>query len=419
MSTIDERGRAAATALRDEMTRGFDVEAGLDEVLRGEPIVHAAEPDAPRRGWMLAAASVLVLAVGAVAVLALRDEPGAVSDTPSPGTTMTPPPVNTAAPDTTIVPDEAAETTLVADTAVDTTVQVVERTVRVADVVQVVEPRRTVLATPGFGSGPGDLGVEDCQECDPARPWSPIAIPSGPRGKVLIADAANGRWMMFEPENPDAATSLWSATETPWPDGVTVSSQPVVDQAGTVYAMMYGPLGSGGTNAYELWTLDSHDLAAPTGRHLLASAGNVPIILGLTTVSVGGQVIEGLTPSIDQVSDATLVLGYEDVAAVTPPKLLIDVADTSTTFIYELGEAVEWYGPNPALPDSSVLLRRSGIDGEIVDRLFLDGRVLRIVLPPVGSVFGAAFANQNGFVRLEVSPDGSTWEIARYELPGS
>jgi hypothetical protein len=264
VSTIDERGRAAATALRDEMTRGFDVEAGLDEVLRGDPGVREVEPDAPRRGWMLAAASVLVLAVVAVGGLALRDEEPA-SDTPAmvTPTTVETSPATTSPADTTIVPDEVAETTLVPDTAVDTTVQVVERTVRVADVVQVVEPRRTVLATAGFGSDPGDLGVEDCQECDPARPWAPIAIPFGPRGTVLIADTANRRWMLFEPENPDDASSPWSATETHWPDGVIVSSQPVVDQAGTVYAVMYGPLGSGGTNAYELWTLDWRELATP------------------------------------------------------------------------------------------------------------------------------------------------------------
>ena len=69
------------------------------------------------------------------------------------------------------------------DTAITTTSAPVERTVLVTDVVQVVEPQRTVLATAGFGSGPGDLGVEECQECDPAHPWAPVRIPFGPRAR--------------------------------------------------------------------------------------------------------------------------------------------------------------------------------------------------------------------------------------------
>ena len=347
----------------------------------------------------------------------MRDEPGAVSDTPAtvtPTTIETSPAITSPA-DTTIVPDEVAETTLVPDTAVDTTVQVVERTVRVADVVQVVEPRRTVLATPGFGSGPGDLGVEDCQECDPARPWSPIALPFGPRGTVLIADTANRRWMLFEPENPDDASSPWSATETLWPDGVIVSSQPVVDQAGTVYAVVYGPLGSGGTNAYELWTLDWRDLATPLSRHPAPLIGNLPIVLTPRLVAVGSVVVPDLLPAMSSAPDVEATPA--DLATGAPTVLTVRWEQFRTTFTYEPGELVTAYGPNASLPDLTVLVQQSTPDGETVDRLFLDGRVLRVQLPPSGSVFGSAFATEDGFLRLEASADVSTWELVRYELP--
>lgn len=417
MTTIDERGRAAASELRRSMDHGFDVEAGLDELLRGDPVAGSSEPQRARRGWMLAAAAITALAVGAVGVLATREDDGPVSDTPAPATTASVAPATTSPSDTTVAPEVVSETTLVPDTAVTTTPAPVDRTVRVADVAQVVEPRRTVLAAAGFGSGPGELGVEECQECDPARPWAPVAIPFGPRGKVLIADTANRRWVMFEPEDPDAAVSPWVATETSWPDGAIVSSQPVVDESGTVYAVMYGPLGAGGTNAYELWTFGWRDLTEPTGRSPVASAGNAPITLGPTSVAVGGQVIDGLVPSMGDVSDAAVILGRADPAAGTPAQLIIDRDGSSTTFAYETDETVSLYGPSPVLFDDSVLTVRTGLDGEIVDRLFVDGRVARLELPPSGALSGAAFANANGFVRLEVSADGSRWEIARYELP--
>ena len=224
MNAIDERGRLAADRLRGAMTDGFDADAGLAAVRREEVVVRSDEPQPPRRTWMLAAAALVVVALGVVGVLTLRDDESPVTDTPAPattGTVPTAPSPTTPAADTTAVPDEVTETTLVPDTASTTTPASVDRTVLVADVVQVVEPQRTVLATAGFGSGPGDLGVEECQECDPARPWAPVRIPRA-RGKVVVADTANRRWMLTQPDDPERRRQF--AVVRRRPSGPTVSA---------------------------------------------------------------------------------------------------------------------------------------------------------------------------------------------------
>ena len=416
MSTIDERGRAAAHELRRSMDHGFDVEGGLASVLREEAVVGLqADPVRPRRTWMVLPAAAIVVAAVA-GVLALRS-PDDVDVTDLPPTTLPAVPVpTTSASDTTGVPEDVVETTLVPDTAPVTTAEVVERTVRVAEAVRVVEPRRSVVVSGTFGSGPGQLGIEDCQECEPARPWAPIVIPSGPRGKVLVADTANGRWALFGPENPDAAVSPWWAIEVPWPEGVGVSSQPVVDEAGMVYVVMSGSLGVGGTGASELWVLDeARSLVEPLGRYPVPSIGNLPIVLTATSVSVGDATIPGLVPTIGDSTEVAFVPA--DAAAGTPARITGTWQAITTTFEYEPGEFVSPYGPTFVVGDGTLLARRSPTVGEIVDRLFPDGRVVRIELPPSGTYLAAAFASTNGLLRLEVSTDGTSWEIARYALP--
>lgn len=413
MNTIDERGRASAAALRREMTSGFDVEAGLDDLLRSDVPLRSFEPEAPRRGWMLVAAAIAVIAVGAAGVLALRDD-SPVSDTPATTATVPTSPPTTSPSDTTAAPDDVTETTLGPDTSsavTPSTAAPVDRTVVVTDVVSFVEPQRTVLFGAGFGSGPGELSIEDCQECDPARPWAPVRIPHGPRDKVLIADTVNRRWMLLEPEDPDIASSPWSASEIPWPDGIAVTSQPVVDDTGTVYAVMFGALGSGGTAASELWVFETDgSLVEPVSRHPVASFPGAPIVLTSEGVSVGGIVIDGLVPTID----ARPLLTIDTENAVRSSG-----AGTTTTFRYGTVDHPSLFGPMPGLADGTglVLLLEGG--AWFVDRLGVDGSVTRLALPPVASVLGAAWADASGFLQIELSADGSSYEIARYALPGA
>jgi len=180
--------------------------------------------------------------------------------------------------------------------------------------------------------------------------------------------------------------------------------------------VMSGSLGVGGTGASELWVLDeARSLVEPLGRYPVPSIGNLPIVLTATSVSVGDATIPGLVPTIGDSTEVAFVPA--DAAAGTPARITGTWQAITTTFEYEPGEFVSPYGPTFVVGDGTLLARRSPTVGEIVDRLFPDGRVVRIELPPSGTYLAAAFASTNGLLRLEVSTDGTSWEIARYALP--
>lgn len=87
MPTIDELGTAAAARLADHVRAGIDVEARLGALHASGMTVSKAQR-VPVRAWG-AAASVAIIAIGAVGLFALRHSSGAVS--PSPTTASTSP----------------------------------------------------------------------------------------------------------------------------------------------------------------------------------------------------------------------------------------------------------------------------------------------------------------------------------------
>jgi hypothetical protein len=406
MNDIDERGRVAAQALRTAMDEGFDMEAGLAAVRREESVVGLDESSGrPRRGWMVlsAAAAVAAVAVAGTVLIRSADESG-VTDVPGVATTDVATTPSTSPSDSTVPPDETAVATTIDDGDTTTSVSSIDTMVAVDDVVQTVTPTRNVVATFGFGSGAGQLAVEDCQECDPARPWAPIRIPYGPNGQMLVADVANGRWVMFE----RVSDTQLRTVETPWPAGVVVSAQPVVDDAGTVYAVVSGPLGEGGTTAGELWVYDPSDFATPIGRYPASGIFNSPPLLLPAAVILDGSPVQGLGATLEPrpgvVFDGT-------------SSIVVQQDASRLTFVYPPEATPQPYGPLPGLPDGSgLVLARSG-DVDVIDRLFPDGRVARVELPPTGSQFGAAFATVNGFVRLEIDAGTSAWQLVEYALP--
>jgi hypothetical protein len=226
-----------------------------------------------------------------------------------------------------------------------------------------------------------------------------------------VADNANRRWVVFERDDPSSATSRWNSTEVPWTDVYGVTAQPVIDEAGLVYAVVYGPLGDGGTNAFELRVYDSNrSLADPIDRHSLGVFGNAGIALLPSGVFVGSRQIDGLVPTITE--RATLTIGDSN-------RIRLRSEGVDTVFLYGTVLQPILFGPMPGLEDGTGLVFVP-VDGvETVDRIGSDGAVTRVALRSSVSVFGSAFVTEDGFLRLEVSPDGSTWEIARYELPGS
>jgi hypothetical protein len=407
MNDLDERGRAAAATLRSSMDDGFDVDAALAAVRREESIVAVDDLlGRPRRGWMVLSAAAAVAAVALVGTVLLRSSDDAeVNDVPSVATTEVVTTPSTSPSDSTVAPDETSVTTTGAENG-DTTTSLAPlvRTVVVDDVVQPVTPDRHVLATFGIGSGAGELAIEDCQECDPARPWAPIRVPYAPNGQILVADEANARWVMFEPVSDTQVRTV----ESPWPSGVVVSAQPVVDDAGTIYAVVSGPLGTGGATAGELWVYDPADLSAPIGRYPASGVFNSPPLLRPGSVILDGAPVEGLGATVAPrpglvVDGASSVVLQQDASQVT--------------FVYPPDTTPQPYGSLAGLPDGSGLVQVRSGELDVIDRLFPDGRVARVQLPPAASQVGAAFAAADGFVRLEFDAAASSWQLVEYSLP--
>ena len=446
MTTVDDRGRQAAAALRRVMTADADVDADLDRVMARATALGIDGAGRSRRNgrpaWSrfpLLVAAVLVVAV-VVGVIASRDRShvvherpatsgpsspiattasgSSVSD-PSPSTepsstdgaserpATSPPasPTTAASPSTSLPPSTAPTSGTPVDVFVD-------------DVVEIVEPVRTVIAAGTFGSGPGELGIERCSECDAARPWVPMGLPDG---RVLVADAANHRWVVFERGDvsgggPDAVTTI----EIPWDGGVIPIDQPQVDDAGTVYAVMYGALGAGGTQAAELWVFDPSDLTAPLSRHPASSGGNAAVTLTPDAVTVDGRVIEGLVPVIAARRPTVTIVGVGPADAMQVHRVSVAQAGVAVgSFTYEAGTLLGGFGPAPGLTDGSVMVSPylPTSDLGFVDRLFPDGRVVRLALPASVSMFGAELAGDDGFFRLEVSAAQQAFELVHYDLP--
>ena len=90
---------------------------------------------------------------------------------------------------------------------------------------------------------------------------------------------------------------------------------------------------------------------------------------------------------------------------------------TTNTFVYSEGESPELFGSMPALDQGDVLMRLL-IDGQFfIDRLSVDGTVTRMAVASSGAVFGAAWANSQGFLQLETDAATTQWKIVHYDLP--
>lgn len=83
MPAIDELGASAATRLRDEVRAHIDVEARLASIHASGAMIAPVRRRVPPRVWA-AAASVVIIAVGAVGLSTLRSGGGAVSPSPTP-----------------------------------------------------------------------------------------------------------------------------------------------------------------------------------------------------------------------------------------------------------------------------------------------------------------------------------------------
>ena len=112
--------------------------------------------------------------------------------------------------------------------------------------------RRQLLYEAGSGAAVNELGIEDCQECDPYRPLTPVVISDG---TVIIADLVNARWISVRDGVP---------TATPFPADTRIDA--VLGGPGDV---IYAVTRTGTPPAWDLRliALDPTDLATVIAEH--------------------------------------------------------------------------------------------------------------------------------------------------------
>jgi hypothetical protein len=221
--------RRAAADVRSQAVRIADTEQALAQLLAAETPSHDVAPsrlvsvdDNTRRRrspWLpilIAAASAAT--IGGIVLIVRNDTPERIVSTTEPDGPV-PSAVDTAPASTPQTEPEPA-TTVVADTTVPAPFDAV---VAVPDE-RGPQLARTVLATYGVGDGPGQLGFESCQECEPVRPFAPVVTDDG---TIFVADAFNERWQIFS--NGD-----WKALA--YRTGEVVTAAPVVGPDGLIYA---------------------------------------------------------------------------------------------------------------------------------------------------------------------------------------
>ena len=280
-----------------------------------------------------------------------------------------------------------------------------EQSIDVAQVITTVEAQTKVVATLGIGSGPGDIAFEECVECEPLLPWAPVQLNDG---RIILADGVNHRWVLL---------SDGESSEYEWPNSVVASAQPVIDDADRVYVIVQGPLGKGGGTQAELWVYEATNFAEPILRYPATPIFSSTIDLSPEGVSINGQLVDGLVPEIKDRPHVEFV-SFDTSDPNDSTQVKVTWSDhTTNTFVYSEGESPELFGSMPALDQGDVLMRLL-IDGQFfIDRLSVDGSVTRMAVASSGAVFGAAWANSQGFLQLETDVPSTQWKIVHYDLP--
>ena len=282
---------------------------------------------------------------------------------------------------------------------------IAEQSIDVAQVITTVDAQTKVIATLGVGSGPGEIAFEECVDCEPLLPWAPVQMSDD---RIVIADGVNHRWVILK----DGESS-----EFVWPNSAIASAQPVIDDADRVYVIMQGPFGVDGVNVAELWVYEATNFTEPILRYPATPIFGSTIDLSPEGVSINGQLVDGLVPEIKDRPHVEFV-SFDTSDPNDSTQVKVTWSDhTTNTFVYSEGESPELFGSTPALDQGDVLMRLL-IDGQFfIDRLSVDGTVTRMAVASSGAVFGAAWANSQGFLQLETDVPSTQWKIVHYDLP--
>lgn len=267
-------------------------------------------------------------------------------------------------------------------------------TVLVADVLQEYpagEPEELYRAM--IGSAIDQIGLEDCRECDPGRPWGPVVLPDG---RIVIADGVNRRWITVTDGVP---------TATPLPDRIGFVSQPLVDADGRI--VVAAQAASAATPGAVMF-FDPDDLSAPVEEVPADVTVFSSVELDGTDVIVNDRPAARLPKSVGERPEA--VYAFDRSPA--------------TVAVTWNGQRRVWQFPydfartgGVRLPDGSITLTAFDGTTDLLVRLMPDGTAASIAVQPPAAWNGGSFTGVDGLVQLEL--EGDDWVIRRYRLPGS
>ena len=250
---------------------------------------------------------------------------------------------------------------------------------------------RTGAVTADVGAGDLDLGWEDCQECEPLRPWAPVV---GADGTIYVADVVNTRWRVV---------GQGASRNIPFADGEIVAGSPVIGPDGLVYAPVAAELRQTAPRrvvAYDPSTL-AEVASYPVGTTVYdrLELVNGQLLLGDTVVTSFD--VQLGTPTVDIDHDAGLVT--------------ISLSGTQRRFQFPESWLINGRDAVP-IDDGSVVVRVlapiATDDYEpVLVRLWLDGTTAAGTVANDSTTNGAVQITSAGLVQLEGT------SVVRYELP--
>ncbi len=258
-----------------------------------------------------------------------------------------------------------------------------------------------VLWSATIGSGPGQLGVEECEECDRPRPFSPVVTAGG---TVLIVDWVNARVM---------AVDQGVVTAAPLPEGFLPWAT-TLGYDGWLY--VGGSTGYGQPDAVaSLLAYDPSNLAEPVRTAL---PDGTRFISSTATALPAGVSIDG---------GATVAVPYQGPEYVAMPAARFVTGDGHTSAVLTAGYSgplvVEFEpGWEPAgfvqpltMTGQFAAAMQTPAGELVVTVVYPDGPAVAMPLPRSWSYDGQPFVDGQGIVVLEQTDVG--YDVVRYPLP--
>lgn len=290
----------------------------------------------------------------------------------------------------------AAVGLLAVSTATSTVVRAASSTPPPSEIVDVAanlavsSPDAEVLWEGTIGSDVGQLGVEDCTECDPARPLAPVALDDG---RVVVVDQANSRLVVHGDDSTPLTVDLGS-----W----VVEALPVFDAAHLFLLVV--PAEFEPEAERSLLVFDRDDLGASPitiGGIVADVEQSASLQLRHGEVVAWGTVVPGIT------TDAAPNLDVVDHLA-EPPRTLDVTFDRASR---------RW-----AFPDEWSATQGNIGSGFRDGTVFVSTEDHLVQLAPDGSVYGyegitteaaadALFVNESGVYTLDLDVDAGTYRV--------